>query len=206
MVGVLVGNQNGGDFFGALTERPQPLEGFAARQTGIHQNTGCTRRYQRTVPTTAASEHRHRHGHISCSLRPAAVETRTVFRRPVPLAERWSFFMPGLRGQLSAPTPIWFVAGPAPGWRQAAHPGLWHPLREPPDESARQETRTTTQSRQAPGAHEVRRAGTRICAWRKASIPVAGAPLRSCRISPARESRQEWLQSAASLPPLAARE
>ena len=38
MVGVLVRDQDRGDFLGALAKRPQPLESFAARQTGIHQN------------------------------------------------------------------------------------------------------------------------------------------------------------------------
>jgi hypothetical protein len=35
---VLVRDEDGGDFVGALTERLQPLESFAAGQTGIHQN------------------------------------------------------------------------------------------------------------------------------------------------------------------------
>ncbi len=44
VVGVLVGNQDRGNFLGALiilitiSERPQPLESFAAGKTGIHQN------------------------------------------------------------------------------------------------------------------------------------------------------------------------
>ena len=40
MVGVLVRNQDRGNFLGALPsdQRPQPLESFAAGKTGIHQN------------------------------------------------------------------------------------------------------------------------------------------------------------------------
>ena len=40
MVGVLVGNQDRGNFFGPFAERRQPLESLAPRKTGIHQNAG----------------------------------------------------------------------------------------------------------------------------------------------------------------------
>src|SRR5271170_6477226 len=83
---MLVCNQDGGDFLGPLiititiSERTQPLESFAAGQTGIHQNARCTSRHQCTVPTTAAGEHRYRHSHRR-SLPRAAVETATVFQQ-----------------------------------------------------------------------------------------------------------------------------
>ena len=88
MVGVLVGNQDRGNFLHALAERAR------SRLKVSRPDRPASTRMRVALVATSAQFPRlplastDTDTAISRSLRPAAVETGTVFRRPVPLAER----------------------------------------------------------------------------------------------------------------------
>src|SRR5271155_2429787 len=84
MIGMLVSDEDRGNFFGALPEGLEAFKGLAARESGVDQDASRTGRNESAISTTAARQYRHRHTH-GRSLRRAAVETGRDFQGPVPL-------------------------------------------------------------------------------------------------------------------------
>ena len=65
VIGMLVSDQDGGDFLGAFTEPVKTPKGLTAGEAGVDKKACGTAGHERAVPTTAAGNYRHRHCHIA---------------------------------------------------------------------------------------------------------------------------------------------